>query len=121
MKKRVPISICILVFMAAPAMSAEPAGPTYLGFGSASCASWSSGRQAKTLVAFGQMGWVLGFLSGASLMEKITDKTGPDTLKDVDADAVLGWMDKYCSEHPLDRIAAAAVELQVTLRKKARE
>jgi hypothetical protein len=50
--------------------------------------------------------WVLGFLAGAG------DATnGANPLNGLDANAVFGWIDNYCSIHPLSPIGKAAEAL----------
>jgi hypothetical protein len=49
--------------------------------------------------------WILGFLSGIG---STGSSYGLNPLNGItDANAVWGWMDNYCREHPLDNIAAA--------------
>jgi hypothetical protein len=53
--------------------------------------------------------WVMGYLSRAA-----AERPG-DILVVVDADAVEGWLDNYCSKNPLDPIVEAAEKLESEL------
>ena len=50
--------------------------------------------------------WVAGFLSGMAVKQ-----SGSDFLNGLDAEAVFGWLDNYCSAHPLERISNAPLDL----------
>jgi hypothetical protein len=85
---------------------------TFGGVGLVSCGVWTADRQellagnAGTLgyqSALREMEWVLGFLSGIASI-------GPsfDPLNEVEAEHVWAWIDDYCDDHPLEKIAEAA-------------
>ena len=38
-------------------------------------------------------------------------QSGSDFLNGLDAEAVFGWLDNYCSAHPLERISNAPLDL----------
>ncbi|TIX15217.1 MAG: hypothetical protein E5V41_16595 [Mesorhizobium sp.] len=73
----------------------------YIGAGStATCGKWLNYRQTGTADGVGN--WVLGYLSGAA---DWTDTLDP--LNGLDSDAVLFWLDNYCSSHPLEYLTTA--------------
>jgi hypothetical protein len=111
--------VALAITLAAPSASAQT--PTYLGPGGASCGSWLTERQAKSPLSRIMDGWVLGYLSGSSITEQAMHKDTPDMLHGVDVAGVFAWMDKYCSEHPIDQLASATIQLWSTLRRKALE
>jgi hypothetical protein len=43
-----------------------------------------------------------------------------DLLHDMDANALVAWVDKYCQEHPLDTIVKAATELALELDRRSK-
>ena len=54
--------------------------------------------------------WVLGWVSAAGYYSG-------QPLRDTDSQAIAAWVDKYCHEHPLSKIADAAKSLVETLAK----
>ena len=50
--------------------------------------------------------WVLGYLSGVNVHQ-----TGPDFLRDRDADSLTAWIDDYCRRNPLHHVNQALFEL----------
>jgi len=79
-----------------------------------SCASWGASRkreddslnsnvQARIDSAFSRT-WLWGFVSGASAY-------GRRPLADVTIGAIDAWTDKYCADHPLDRLSTAGLKL----------
>jgi len=94
-----------------------------MGEGSSSCGSWTEARRTKAPHQDAQQQWVFGFLSGANLgfldpANKTVTPYAPDFLKGRDFDSVVAWIDNYCSAHPLDEIATAAIALLAELRSK---
>ena len=62
----------------------------------------SSGLQKDAYIA-----WLMGFVSGAGYGYSM----GGTTLADTDYRGGAAWIEKYCSEHPLDEIVGAAIAL----------
>ena len=88
--------------------SGQPKGHTfrYWGAGGSLCGSWTGQRRGDDWFDSGQ--WVLGFVSA-------TDRLTKGGLKRTDSDGLLGWIDNYCAEHPIERLAEAAQSLVVEL------
>jgi hypothetical protein len=111
MRIRATVVIAAALLCAANLGSAQPAdpskgvGPITYGAGTRSCGNWLADRGNIHDV---EIEWVLGWLSASSTW--ISGLT-PSSLRQTDADAVSAWVDKYCREHPLDRIAKAAMSL----------
>ena len=76
-----------------------------VGAGNVSCGSWTADRQ--TPLNFGEINWVLGFLSGVAYLGKSSQ--GYDPLRGLDAQDVAGWLDSYCGAHPPEYLADAAI------------
>ena len=94
------------------------AAQTWIGFGGASCGSWTEQRRTNSVLSAAYLTWVLGFLSGVN-METVISK-GPDFLENVDKGAIAGWLDNYCRAQPLDDLNTATALLFETLYKKAK-
>jgi hypothetical protein len=62
----------------------------------------SSGLQKGAYTA-----WIMGFVSGAGYGYSISGTT----LAETDYEGGAAWIEKYCSEHPLDEIVNAAIAL----------
>ena len=84
-----------------------------------SCANWLKERLVNSRMSLIMNGWVLGYVSGASAINNGED--APDALRGVGADAILDWIDKYCSAHRSDELVQATVQLHAMLRQKAKE
>lgn len=93
-----------------PARADMPESQGY-GVGDAtSCGEWVDERTSKNWrVALVKqnlnMQWLLGWLSAAGAY----NTRGP--LRHTEWDAVTAWLDKYCHEHPRDKIKDAAASL----------
>lgn len=72
------------------------------GDGNDSCGMWLEDRKTENHW-FEKGQWVLGFLGGAGYVGA--------SLRETDAMAVVGWLDRYCAEHPLKRMVDAAIDL----------
>lgn len=59
--------------------------------------------------------WFLGYLSGENL------SSPTDFLVDMDSQGVLGALEKYCSENPLDFFAQGAVFVRNQLQKRTKK
>ncbi len=76
---------------------------TVMGAGLASCSTWTQDRKRQTIDAKQIEQWMLGFLSGAGYV----GAPRYDPLNGLDAQAVLSWVDNYCSAHSLKSLSAA--------------
>jgi hypothetical protein len=74
-----------------------------IGMGLQSCGTWTAYRRNNQ--ALGSEQWLLGFLSGVGYKG---EATGNDPMKGLDANAVWGWMDNWCRDHPLSDLADSA-------------
>lgn len=80
---------------------------TVYGTGNLSCGKWLSQKAESRTIALGNLGWVLGFVSGvASTGRKMTT---------TDLQGIDLWMDQYCLKNPLDLVAKASAQLIVSL------
>jgi hypothetical protein len=73
-------------------------------------ASFSRGKWTNTPKRSPERGvyekWVLGYLSGVNVHQ-----TGPDFLRDTDAEGLTAWIDNYCRRNPLHHVNQAVLEL----------
>ena len=103
-------AVFLYAAISAPA-EADPPGWHSYGVGDAtSCGEWVKERTSKdwrtALVKQNlYMQWVLGWLSAAGAYN------ARGALRHTEWDAVTAWVDKYCHEHPRDKIADAAASL----------
>lgn len=81
------------------------------GLGGVSCGQWLHFREAKNDMALAS--WVLGYITAINTMPGHMDIAGG-----TDADGMLAWIDKYCSENPLDSVSAATSSLVSDLYKR---
>lgn len=108
-----PLILFLLMAMSAlPASGKEPA--VIIGAGTNSCGVWSDtiGRPAHN--EYG--GWVLGFISAFNVLAL---STNGDVGKTTDAEGMLGWIDRYCTAHPLDQIETATMRLIEELQRRS--
>ena len=89
-------------------------GTFMLGYGtSASCGKYVEVRDEERRSPgrwehVSYMSWINGFVSGANwgLNAKLNG-----ALKGTDLEGLLGWLEKYCRENPLDKLGNASLEL----------
>ena len=113
----VALSVPVIVNGVAPACS-----QTIVGFGIQSCGRYLEARRdrdktadaSNRTLAFTQ--WLAGFLTVVNL--ETTKKNGIDIIEGTDLDGVMGWLDKYCRENPLDSFDRASWNLAAELRKR---
>ena len=96
-----------IAFVFASVLLATPADARFmtLGQGTRSCGTWTEERTGNRSSL--REAWVFGFVSGHNAYSSANRNLG-ETLDD---SALLGWIDNYCKDHPLDTIATAAQEL----------
>ena len=95
-----------LLLWATNTNAADP-GPMIYGFGALSCGKWLAAAQNSVDRGL-NTAWVLGWVSAAGSYGHL-----PDT----DAEAITAWIDNYCRDHPLDKIADASAALVQELAK----
>jgi hypothetical protein len=75
------------------------------GYSAVTCGSWSKQRHDNPSDIRGLQAWIAGVFWGVAM-------TGsPKLLIGADNDAVSGWIDSYCSGHPLQTLGEATVAL----------
>ena len=80
-----------------------------------SCGYWVTQRRDGRGGNQGYEGWVLGFISGLNWFGNGDGNVAPG----VKADGLLGWIDQYCSAHPLDSITTAGFKLAQELKRRS--
>jgi hypothetical protein len=115
------IRVVALVVTLLATSSASAQTPTQIGPGAVSCANWLKERLVNSRMSLIMNGWVLGYLSGVSTIKQTTGEDAPDALWGVREATIFDWIDKYCSAHRSDELVQATVQLQATLRQKAKE
>jgi hypothetical protein len=88
-----------------------------IGAGNDSCGTWRRERRENVILGYSQTGnWVYGYLRGIfdglgmvgtnDPLNKLTSGDGRAA-----GDAINAWLDKHCTDHPLDGIYAASARL----------
>jgi hypothetical protein len=87
------------------------------GIGMVTCAKWQKTRSTGDRRAEAELqDWVDGFLSGYNTASDDKDFIAPKP-EDI---AYYAWIDNYCTQKPLDRLAQAVVALKNELIARAR-
>jgi hypothetical protein len=88
------------------------------GGGAASCGAWLHDRAAggNSTVRFGRESWLMGYITAYNAFVF----PAGDIAEGVDAFGLFGWIDNFCTSHPLDTIGSAASQLTAALRQKLR-
>ena len=130
----------IFVIASAALSTAQSPAIVNLGAGSQSCGRWmairADGKNEDSALVRGMiLSWVQGFLVGTAQIVMVLLPPAQTALADrqkrfgtvsgwmfdlPDGDAVSGWLDSYCREHPLEKIEAAANALTEELVSKKR-
>jgi hypothetical protein len=87
------------------AAAAEPVSDAELNYnimGPSDCARWPRSGALSSAAKAVPLNWALGFLSGSAAA---TDKA---RLAYIDPEAVAGWLDSYCRDHPTAPLPRAA-------------
>jgi hypothetical protein len=85
------------------------------GAGNSSCGAWTEERRNDSALANGYILWIEGFVTATEL----SHPSIVPAAKQIDSDAIAGWVDNWCAAHPLDKISNAANALTVTLRDRS--
>ena len=115
--RRALIALITLVLLDATGMQAHSdnrGGFTVLGIGNKSCGSWVSDRKSKSGVDLIDVAWALGFLSAYNQFGPEPD----DVTAQTDVNGIAGWIDNYCTDHPLDTVSLATQALINELNKR---
>ena len=107
------IACCILIVCSVPAFSRSF---VILGGGTESCGTWTKERRHRDLASYVLESWVLGYISAINVHVL---KNSEDISAGTNNEGLLGWMDNYCQEHPLDEVRVAADALIVVLVKRS--
>ncbi len=97
----------VLALVAAFGAGPAAAGETMLGSGVLSCEAY---LEAEETAKLSSESWVLGFLSSSNLRAR-----NLDLLVNMDNGTVIDAIETYCSRHPSDTMADAAVGLLKSL------
>jgi hypothetical protein len=109
LRRRGQLASAIFAAGAIAATSAESQNVMIWGVGTYSCGAWTA-SSADSSTRVQQQQWLVGFVSGYNW--------GSHEGENVTADiaGIVGWVDAYCSTHPLDAIVQAAARLVDELR-----
>jgi hypothetical protein len=98
-------------------VSAQASDYHAMGVGVAvSCGAWVERRKTQSGAAVEQA-WVLGYVSASNAT--IVAMGQNDVLAGVDVPAISAWLDNYCRQHPLEKLAKATDALVSELIRKA--
>ncbi len=113
--KKLIIGLVLLVW---PVASCVADQATILGPNRVSCGRWLELQKNDVPRTLSLQGWILGYLSGVNASGV---ETTADFLKGIDQEAIMKWMDNYCTVHPLDSVSAATRQLINDLVKRAKK
>ncbi len=85
---------------------------TVIGEGYTSCGAWTKSSRQDGVLHWQRVQWIFGFVTAAAYY------TRSDFAKNTDNDGLLGWIDNYCRDNPLDDISDATVALVKALKKR---
>jgi hypothetical protein len=103
------LSVITLITLIWPAVTS--AGPyAVVGQGNQSCGKWTTDRREKALPALIDQAWIGGYMTAFNRQYLRTQLT--------DLSDTIGFIDIYCSTHPIDSIANAAEALTYDLLKR---
>lgn len=117
-------ALCAVAFAASPAdaknqqRSTEPVVTIIVpnSAGTPSCGAWIAARaNPSNGRAIQYEKWVWGFESGLNWAGR---NTRGDVLRGMEGEGVLGWVDQFCREHPLDDLVSAVVNLDRELARR---
>jgi hypothetical protein len=93
--------LAILLATGTTLWSEDSRGPVMYGPGTATCVTWTSDRKAEPDAdQAAREGWVPGWVSAASHYTS-------GSLAQRDVKGLLGFVDRHCAQHPLDRVSDA--------------
>ncbi len=106
------VALLLAVFLisgTAWAAHLQPDDYIIFGYGSKSCGSWTAAKKAlgSNQVVF--HAWVGGYLTAYNYWVEKGDPVAP--VGHSDSAGAYAWIDNYCQETPLDRVAIAAAAL----------
>ncbi len=106
--KYIWIGIVALLIHTGSAQAADKQGRYLLiGIGSDTCHQWMTARRVETPKVVEMESWVLGFLTATNVWRANTG----DVTAGMETDQIFKWMDRYCKDHPKDRVGEAARNL----------
>ena len=109
MKYALIAAVIVLMSWGQPAVAF---GYTAIGEGISSCGKWTKSSRQDGLLHWQRKQWVLGFVSAARIFLR------SNFAENTDAHAMMGWIDNYCRDNPLDDITDATIALVIALKKR---
>ena len=94
------VTMALLVALATG--NAHAQGTTVMG-GQVACAQWTNSPQVRATMRH----WVMGYMSGFNM--NVLNEV--DILYGYTTEGVIGWIDKYCRENPLELLTTGVVQL----------
>jgi hypothetical protein len=110
------IFVIVALAAIAPASADTDGLKTAIGVGNGSCGKWTQDRAKRGPNFYLNVQWLAGYLSALNRWNVIAGEH--DVLEHIDADAIVKWMDKYCSQHPLTNVVVAVGQLARELDKR---
>jgi hypothetical protein len=109
---------CVVAFMALysqASLAQKPGDRMVYGAGMITCAEWQQYRSTGNKAAVAQLqAWIDGFLSGNN-----TASDDPDFIVPKPESFAYAWIDNYCGQNPLNKVAQASVALKNELSARA--
>lgn len=95
-------------------------GLMIFGYGGETCGAWTANEVARgyqQVYSVGQQAWVMGAISEANLL--LFQTSNVDILTGIDGNAIISWINNYCTQHPLEKLQAGIEDLIAELRRRA--
>ncbi len=87
---------------------------TAFGGGSESCGLWTEQKNADNITRLQFTQWLGGYLTAYSQWVEV----GSGPVSDGSHAGPAAWLDNYCQENPLERVADAAVQMIYAIKAK---
>ena len=103
--KNLSIAIIFNLFVLNPASAV-------ITFGIPDCGQWVNSKNET------RKAWLLGYMSGLSVMHELNDSKDDPLKKINSAQQIFLWMDNYCQNNPLKDVSDGGGALFIELMKK---
>ncbi len=112
MRKTFVIAVLLSVLLiSGTAWAAQPGNYLLFGAGQESCGQWTKDKKTNGPGYWQLTQWVSGYLTAYSRWVE----RGQGPVSEVTDAGGRAWVDNYCRDNPLDRVAKAAARLIVAI------
>lgn len=107
--REIVFGVCLLFTSALAQAQGSGANWQVYGTGGLKCGTWKAAREEKSLQVELVKQWVAGWV--VTYNYYLTEQSGKGRVDTPDFDTITAYLDKYCSENPLNIIAFGAAQL----------